>query len=50
VETCAEKTLYLLQHPDEARRMGEQGREHVRKNFLSTRHLRDYLQLFTDLG
>ncbi|HIP97204.1 MAG TPA: glycosyltransferase [Anaerolineae bacterium] len=50
VETCAEKTLYLLQHPDEARRMGEQGREHVRKNFLSTRHLRDYLQLFADLG
>jgi len=50
VETCAEKTLYLLQHPDEARRMGERGREHVRKNFLSTRHLRDYLQLFTDLG
>ena len=50
VETCAEKTLYLLQHPDEARRMGERGREHVRKNFLSTRHLRDYLQFFTDLG
>ena len=50
VEACAEKTLYLLQHPDEAQRMGAQGREHVRRNFLSTRHLRDYLQLFTDLG
>jgi len=49
VEACAEKTLYLLQHPDEARRMGAQGREHVRQNFLSTRHLRDYLRLFCDL-
>jgi trehalose synthase len=49
IETCAEKTLHLLRHPDEARRMGAQGREHVRQNFLSTRHLCDYLQLFTDL-
>lgn len=50
VEACAEKTLYLLQHPEEAGRMGELGKEHVRKNFLSTRQLRDYLQLFTDLS
>jgi len=50
VEACAEKTFYLLQHPDEAERMGACGREHVRRNFLSTRHLRDYLQLFTALS
>jgi hypothetical protein len=25
--------------------MGAQGREHVRRNFLITRHLRDYLVL-----
>jgi trehalose synthase len=50
VETCAEKTLSLLRHPDEARQMGARGKEHVRNNFLSTRHLRDYLQLFTDLS
>lgn len=49
IETCAEKTLHLLRHPDEAKRMGREGREHVRNNFLSTRHLRDYLQLFTSL-
>jgi trehalose synthase len=46
VEACGEKTLYLLQHLDEARGMGEAAREHVRKNFLITRHLRDYLNLF----
>ncbi|MCR4406317.1 MAG: glycosyltransferase [Anaerolineae bacterium] len=50
VEACAEKTLYLLQHPDEAERMGARGREHVRQNFLSTRHLRDYLRLFASLS
>jgi trehalose synthase len=46
VEACAEKTLYLLQHPKVAQAMGEKAREHVRTNFLSTRHLRDYLDLF----
>jgi trehalose synthase len=46
VEACAEKTLYLLQRPDEAKTMGEAAREHVRENFLVTRHLRDYLDLF----
>jgi len=46
VEACAEKTLYLLQHPDEAQAMGEKAREHVRTHFLTTRHLRDYLELF----
>jgi trehalose synthase len=45
-EACGEKTLYLLQHPEESARMGEAAREHVRLNFLTTRHLADYLHLF----
>ena len=40
---------HLLQHPDESRIMGEGAREHVRKNFLITRHLRDYLDLFNKM-
>lgn len=36
----------MLNSPDYARRLGENGREHVRTNFLLTRHLRDYLLLF----
>ena len=36
----------LLNSPDYARRLGENGREHVRINFLLTRHLREYLLLF----
>ena len=50
VEACGEKMCYLLQHPDEATRMGHAAREHVRRNFLTTRHLADYLQLFADLA
>jgi trehalose synthase len=49
VEEAAEKTIYLLKHPEIAKRMGERGREHVRKNFLITRHLEDYLKLFIHL-
>jgi len=33
----------LLHESDYARKLGENGREHVRENFLLTRHLRDYL-------
>ena len=49
-EEAAEKTAYLIEHPDEAKQMGEKGREHVRSNFLITRHLKDYLKLFVSLS
>jgi trehalose synthase len=39
----------LLQEPEFARKLGENGREHVRNNFLITRHIRDYLLLFHSL-
>lgn len=50
VEACGEKTLELLQNPQLNKEMGITGREHVRKNYLITRHLRDYLALFTQLA
>jgi trehalose synthase len=49
-DECGQKALYLLRHPDESARMGEAAREHVRRNFLSTHHLRDYLKLFNKLA
>jgi trehalose synthase len=49
VEEAAEKTLYLLKNPNEAKKMGTKGKEHILKNFLITRHLRDYLRLFGSL-
>lgn len=39
----------LLEEPNLARKLGENGREHVRQNFLLTRHIRDYLLLFVSL-
>jgi len=49
IEEAAEKTLYLLKHPSEAKEMGKNGREHILKNFLITRHLKDYLSLFCSI-
>jgi trehalose synthase len=45
VEGAAFRLRYLLSHPHAAQHMGEQGQEHVRRNFLTTRHVRDYLLL-----
>jgi trehalose synthase len=50
IEGCARSSLFFLQHPNRAREMGERAREHVRKNFLSTRHLMDYLKMFGELA
>jgi trehalose synthase len=41
VKRCAQ----LIQDKDLRQRIGSQGREHVRKNFLITRHLQDYINL-----
>jgi trehalose synthase len=39
----------LLNSPEYARKLGENGREHIRNNFLLTRHLRDYMLVFLSL-
>lgn len=39
----------LLNSPEYAKKLGENGREHIRNNFLITRHLRDYILLFLSL-
>jgi trehalose synthase len=49
IEACAARILELLSEPDRGRALGEKGREHVRRQFLTTRLLRDYLELFNTL-
>jgi len=49
IEGTAYWLKQLLQSPDYARKLGENGKEHVRNNFLLTRHLRDYLLLFLSM-
>ena len=46
VEECAGRVLHLLRNPEKADEMGRRGRETVRQRFLSTRNLKDYLNIF----
>jgi trehalose synthase len=45
VEGCAYQMRYLLTHPDYAKQLGQNGREHVKENFLMTTNLRRWLLL-----
>jgi trehalose synthase len=49
VDEAIAACLELLRDDDLRHRLGEIGRERVRKHFLSTRNLRDYLGLFNAL-
>lgn len=49
VEGAAFALKQLLNSPAYAKKLGENGREHIRNNFLITRHLKDYLLLFLSL-
>jgi trehalose synthase len=42
---CADRVIKLLKNPEKAKEMGQKGREHVKKNFLITRQLLDWLRL-----
>lgn len=45
VEHCARSITKLLKNPKLARKIGSQGKEYVRDNFLITRHLHDYVKM-----
>ena len=49
VEGAAFRIRHLLNNPELIARMGAAGREHVRRSFLITRHLTDYLALLIHL-
>jgi trehalose synthase len=46
VEGCAFQIRYLLTHPEFARSIGSNGREHVKENFLMTTNVKRWLLLF----
>ncbi len=47
ISEATEKTIYLLRNQEEAKKMGENGKEHVFRNFLVTRSLKDYFHLLS---
>lgn len=49
VEQCAERALWLLQHPAEGGQLAARGRELVRQRFLLTRLIADELRLYAAL-
>jgi trehalose synthase len=46
---CADSVVTVLKDRKLSREMGKQGKDFVRKNFLITRHLLDYLTLLSDV-
>lgn len=50
LEGCAFQIRYLLTHPEFARRIGANGREHVKENFLMTTNVKRWLLLFRILS
>lgn len=49
VDGAAFAIKQLLHSPQYAARLGENGRERIRNNFLITRHIKDYMLLFLSL-
>jgi len=49
VDGAAYAVKQLLNSPQYAKKLGENGREHIRNNFLVTRHIKDYMLLFLSL-
>ncbi|MGI8438916.1 MAG: glycosyltransferase [Thermoleophilaceae bacterium] len=49
-DECADRSLRILRDPELGKRLGLSGKEHVRKNFLTPRLLRDWLRIFHDLS
>ena len=48
VEQCAQRSLEILDDPQLGKDLGRTGKEHVRKNFLMPRLLRDWLKIFSE--
>jgi trehalose synthase len=46
---CAERCLEILRDPELGKKLGREGKEHARRQFLTPRLLRDWLNLITDL-
>jgi len=49
IEGAAFAIKQLLHSPEYAKKLGENGREHIKNNFLLTRHIKEYILLFLSL-
>ncbi len=49
IQEATERTLYLLQHPELGKKMGEAGKQIVKEKFIVIRELEDFINLFRKL-
>jgi trehalose synthase len=49
IEGTAYWIKQLINEPEYAQKLGDRGKEHIKNNFLITRHIKDYLLLFISL-
>ena len=49
INGCADRVITLLKDKKMSTEMGKKGKKHIKKNFLITRHLDDYLTLLIDI-
>lgn len=49
IDGAAHYLKQLLNEPEYAKQLGANGQEHIKNNFLTTRHIREYLLLFLSL-
>ena len=49
IQEAADRTIQILKDKSLERTLGIQGKEHVKENFLITRHLKDYLKIQQEL-
>ncbi len=50
VQSCGDRLVNLLRNKGQAQEMGRRGKEHVRRNFLITRYLKDYLSFMSSMS
>jgi trehalose synthase len=50
LEGFANRIVKIINNPSLAKEMGEYAQNHVKENFLITRHLMDYIQLFKKMA
>ncbi|MCF7875225.1 MAG: glycosyltransferase, partial [Candidatus Omnitrophica bacterium] len=48
-DSCADRVIKILKNPKLANKLGTNAKESVRKNFLTTRLISDYLDLLTEV-
>ena len=49
IKGCADRVVEILKHKSLAKELGKNAKEYVRKNFLTTRLLSNYLDLFLEI-